>query len=651
MKKITILSFLICASAMAANVQEEEFFSEGVHLGESIISTTGTEMTLLDEATNVALISKDQIEEKNYKNVEDILKDNPNVNIVYSKNGPVIDMRGSGDAALSNVKVLLNGVAINPLNAFNKSLSINSIPVSNIERIEIAPGGGAVLYGNGVSGGVVNIITKDNTKNGGFVETDYSSYNSKRLAAGGNYNINDKLSFGVNYSGQNNHGYRKEDKLSNDFIDGNLVYKLSDVHKFKLEASRFVENENSTDGAAKTILENDRKAPGNVYSDTKFTRESFVGKYEFTPNKTFNFFTTVYNNTIKNDGISTDYSKTKPTVSTEDIKENTTGALLKSVINYDKGSLIVGLDTIESNYKGNTLSSKAAKSKNDYQKDIVSSYILNRYNLTEKLEFTLGYRYEWAKYDLKTTDASGTAKSKIDDNNRAYEGVISYKYRDTGNVFFRYEKGYMSPTPGQLTDKKDGLLTFNNVQSETSDTFEIGIKDYVLDNTFASLSFFKIDKDKEISKTKIDNDNITWHNINKTTRDGIELNVENYFGNLTLKEGITYINAVEKGGSSDGDRLEEVPRVKLNLGANYKFTPKFDGTVTYLYVGDKIAQGIKNKSYNTVDLALRYKVTQDFTLKAGINNVFDEHYNLVEKKDVARPAPGRNFFVGAKVTF
>ena len=163
MKRIAILSFLICASAMAATIQEEEFFSEGVHLAESIISTTGTEMTLLDEATNV--------------------------------------------------KVLLDGVAINPLNAFNKSLSINSIPVSNIERIEIAPGGGAVLYGNGVSGGVVNIITKGNTKNGGYLESDYSSYNSKRLAAGGNYNINDKLSFGVNYSGQNNHRYRREEKL------------------------------------------------------------------------------------------------------------------------------------------------------------------------------------------------------------------------------------------------------------------------------------------------------------------------------------------------------------------------------------------------------------------------------------------------------
>ncbi|MGL4673067.1 TonB-dependent receptor, partial [Cetobacterium sp.] len=627
------------------------FYSEGVHLGETVISTMGTEMSLLDEATNVALISKEKIEEKNYKNVEEILKDNSNVNIVYSKNGPVVDMRGSGDSALSNVKVLVDGVAINPLNTFNKALSINSIPVSTIERIEIAPGGGAVLYGNGVSGGVVNIITKEKAKNSGYVETDFSSYDGKRVSAGGNYNINKDLSFGINYSGQNSKGYRRDEEVKNDFIDGNIAYTISDAHKVKFLASRFVENEIDTDNAKHSVLEEDRRAAGNVYTDSKFVRESYVGKYEFTPNKTVNMFATVYNNKIKNEGVSTDISKTSSNISSQTSKEDTTGMLLKTVVNYDSGSLILGLDTINSEFDGKALSAKGVSTKNDYKKEILSPYILNRYDLTEKLEFTTGYRYEWAKYDLKTETTTESGENKLKDSNEAYEGVLSYKYSDSGNVFFRYERGYMSPTPGQMTDKVEGKLSFNSLEAETSDTFEVGIKDYISDNTFASLSVFKINKDKEISKTKKDNDNITWNNINKTSRDGIELNIENYLGPLTLTEGITYINAVQKGGDSDGDRLEEVPRVKVNLGANYKFTSKIDGTVSYLYIGDKMAQGIKNKSYDTVDLSLRYKPNETLTLKAGVNNVFNEKYNLVEKSDVATPAMERNFFVGAKVVF
>ena len=68
--------------------------------------------------------------------------------------------------------------------------------MSIIERIEIAPGGGAVLYGNGVSGGVVNIITKSEFKNTGYIEGDYDSYNSKKIATGATAKVTDNLAVG-----------------------------------------------------------------------------------------------------------------------------------------------------------------------------------------------------------------------------------------------------------------------------------------------------------------------------------------------------------------------------------------------------------------------------------------------------------------------
>ena len=108
MKKLAILSFLICASAVA-NAQET------IHLGETVVTSMGFETTLLDEPTNISIITQEQIEEKNYKNVTEALSDNPAINIVRTKNGTAIDMRGSGESATSNVKILVDGVAINPL--------------------------------------------------------------------------------------------------------------------------------------------------------------------------------------------------------------------------------------------------------------------------------------------------------------------------------------------------------------------------------------------------------------------------------------------------------------------------------------------------------------------------------------------------------
>ena len=156
-------------------------------------------------------------------------------------------------------------------------------------------------------------------------------------------------------------------------------------------------------------------------------------------------------------------------------------------------------DVIEGKHEGDGFSTSKGKSVpyvRDYKKDTISPYILNKYNLTEKLEFTAGFRYEWADYDLAGTDVN----RKFDEENKSYEGVLSYKYRDTGNVFFRYEKGFMSPTPGQLGSVEDKSKT---LQSETSDTFEIGVKDYITSNTFVSLTFYRLEKDNEINSYKL----------------------------------------------------------------------------------------------------------------------------------------------------
>lgn len=643
MKKLAILSFLICASAVA-NAQES------IHLGETVVTSMGFETTLLDEPTNISIITQEQIEEKNYKNVTEALSDNPAISIVRTKNGTAIDMRGSGESATSNVKILVDGVAINPLSNSPKGSGLDTIPMSIIERIEIAPGGGAVLYGNGVSGGVVNIITKSEFKNTGYIEGDYDSYNSKKIATGATAKVTDNLAVGVNYAGQNNRGYRKGNKGANDYIDGNIQYKLSDKHKFSLKGSRFVENETTTSMPTKLQLESDRRAKGSTYTERNITRENLTGKYEYTPNKDFNFTTTLYTTKMYNDGHTYDPKKKKNTAE-DDLQETTNGVLLKANQNYENGSIIVGVDVIEGKHEGDGFSTSGGKSVpyvRDYKKDTISPYILNKYDLTEKLEFTAGFRYEWADYDLAGTDVN----RKFDEENKSYEGVLSYKYRDTGNIFFRYEKGFMSPTPGQLGSVEDKSKT---LQSETSDTFEIGVKDYITSNTFVSLTFYRLEKDNEINSYKPDPEGPKYYdNIGKTRRNGIEFSMENYFGNLTLTSGFNYIDAVAKSDTDDystGDRLTDIPRFKASIGANYKFTPKFDANISYRYTGDKISKGITTPAVNVTDIGMRYRVTENLTLKAGINNVFNEIYYTTEKTDSATPADERNYYVGFKMTF
>ncbi|WP_211494231.1 TonB-dependent receptor plug domain-containing protein, partial [Fusobacterium sp. DD4] len=160
-KRVGILSFIICATAFASG--------NTIELGKSVIQNKSYNREFIKApkmSKNTYIVTKEQIQEKNYKNVEDVLRDAPGVVVQNTAFGPRVDMRGSGEKSLSRVKIMVDGISINPTEENMSSLPINSIPIESISKIEIIPGGGATLYGSGSVGGVVNIQTNSNaTKN------------------------------------------------------------------------------------------------------------------------------------------------------------------------------------------------------------------------------------------------------------------------------------------------------------------------------------------------------------------------------------------------------------------------------------------------------------------------------------------------------
>ncbi len=71
---------------------------------------------------------------------------------------PQIDMRGFGITGNQNTLVLLDGQRMNE----NELVGIrcSTVPLDSIERIEVLRSSGAVTYGAGATGGVINIVTR-----------------------------------------------------------------------------------------------------------------------------------------------------------------------------------------------------------------------------------------------------------------------------------------------------------------------------------------------------------------------------------------------------------------------------------------------------------------------------------------------------------
>lgn len=69
-----------------------------------------------------------------------------------------LDLRGFGSTSDSNQVVIVDGQRLNEADLTSAGLS--SIPIATVHRIEVLRGTGAVLYGEGATGGVIIITTK-----------------------------------------------------------------------------------------------------------------------------------------------------------------------------------------------------------------------------------------------------------------------------------------------------------------------------------------------------------------------------------------------------------------------------------------------------------------------------------------------------------
>lgn len=76
----------------------------------------------------------------------------------YGGGDYALDLRGFGTTAAGNQVIIVDGMKMNEADLGGTRLA--GIPIDSVERIEVIRGSGAVLYGEGATGGVIVITTK-----------------------------------------------------------------------------------------------------------------------------------------------------------------------------------------------------------------------------------------------------------------------------------------------------------------------------------------------------------------------------------------------------------------------------------------------------------------------------------------------------------
>lgn len=723
MKKTLLAAFIVSAAAYAENTAE-------VTLDKTYVkSTNGFEESLQNTPKNIQVITQSEIEEKNYKDVYEILKNSPLITIKNDAIGQSIEMRGSGLNSKGTVQVMVDGMSLNPIDINHGTLPLNSIPVSNIEKIEILPGGNGVLFGDGANGGVVNIITKDSVeKSESYVGARYGSNNEKIFKAGTAAKINDRFSVLVNYQGEDSKTNRDDETNKNYNVDATGLIKIDDKSNLSIRYAHYEKETKTADLLTRDEWKADNNQSGVDKTGSQLPESgtiSLVGRNMKISGKLDNSYDILSKSEIKRDDISANYKREL----TDNLDFNLTASWQKTTndINQKEMNVIYsdslrGYASYYADYNGTFTEEKfkinpslkynygeksyfilgydykLQKSQRDFdnfldmykvynldsEKESHGAYIFNK-TAVGQFEFMQGVRREWTYFD--TTKNShyyhkvmpsgvipiyptgyidgGLKQSKIKKSmiNDSYEAAVNYIYSDTGNIYVRAEQSFRTPAPTEFQNKAMGTgYSINDLDAETNQTLEIGLKDYVL-GSVVQLNAFVGRTKGEIYYDEISHGNEwAYYNLDETQRKGVELNLSQDYGKLFFFEGISYVDAEITENSDDksieGNQVPYTSKLNANIGTGVRWTDKFNTILTFNYKDGYYldrANKYKARSYITLDLTANYSMDNGLKLYGGINNLLDrqnfDQEALENGVQVYDPASERSFYAGFEYRF
>ncbi|MDL1964939.1 MAG: TonB-dependent receptor plug domain-containing protein, partial [Deltaproteobacteria bacterium] len=173
--KLFLLVILLSALLFTNMTEAEEKESEVYKLDEIVVTATKSEKTIMDAPGSVDVITKDEINKRNIKDIDEAVRMIPGIYDLKRKGfadiSPSINIRGV--YGTNRNLILIDGQPVSE-HVWRR------FPLELIEKIEVVKGPFSSLYGSNAMGGVVNIITSEpKEKLEMTINTGFESNNSQ----------------------------------------------------------------------------------------------------------------------------------------------------------------------------------------------------------------------------------------------------------------------------------------------------------------------------------------------------------------------------------------------------------------------------------------------------------------------------------------
>ena len=674
---LVFILFLIGNNSWLAEADESEdepFVFEPLLVEAKKFKTKDTEATFASEIYN-----QKEIIESGAKTIYDFLNQNTSVVSMPSSGNPFnqkIDMRGFGiSEGFQSIVITVNGRRLNNIDSVPQNLS--SIPIQNIDRIEITKGSGSVIYGDGATGGTIQIYTRDATDSniavsagnyGRYTTTMNTGFSTEKFqfSAFGDYYKQG------GYSDKDPNGKRDEGELSN--------YKVRFEYK-PTESSKFFIAKKSTD------LE--YRYPNPL---TKETFESNPGSSDRVNTGHTNFTHQLEDtdsielgSSIRLDErfeLRLDYSRLDQTRvivdgawGTESHKKYT-NHYYDGNMKYDKGPLqvVTGIQVFDGARRDDISSPSNTSTKKN-----IGFYTQGQYNFNSTV-LSLGARKELIDYAFTSNTKPSTEKEY---DYEAFDIGINKPLSKNTNIFSNFNYAFQTPD-------LDWLFTWDGkfqgyIDPVKTSTLNIGLN-HLTSNSKTKLTLFGSKLRNELIFSKqlgALGNNVS---IDKSSKYGLELqNKYAFTDSISVSINYAYIRAIIDQEGSDancinncaGNDLPGVSRHNLTLGVNLRPSENSKVILTQSYRSSAFSDedlnnaedssgssspSQKTKEFIKTDLAYLYTYknksdkgilgSHQIDFSAKVENLFERSHGIWLQDDVIYPSNfTRNFMFGAEFKY
>lgn len=590
-----------------------------------VVTATKTPHTLGDVPADTVLITKDDIEKSHAKTISELLNEIPGFN--FSQQSDLASAMGYKNTIRGlNVEsrymlVLVDGQRIftgyhsGGMASAGFSHSVNVVPVSMIERIEVVKGPASALYGSDAITGVLNIITKKTSDtfeaNAGVTYgvyrvagTDYAGNKAQEtnrerknayLSISGPFS--EKIKAGLHLNREENDGidYIKSD-IDKSYVNANIEFTPNDYIRTNIGAEYIKYNYEN-----KTIVDKKIESSKRFYGslDYEITKDQIINFNAYYQNLNANFKTR-------------DYGNQKADVSYEVANLQYSNYVLENQ------AITVGVEYMLESLDTNLVSDKEISTKSFYAQDEI-------YFFDDVLVFVPGFRYD------KNSDYGDELNPKL---NILYNITNSTKIKALVGTSFKAPNAFDTSTKPIL---HNAFWSFSNpdLKPEKSLTYQLSLEQAFLNNALLmTTTYYHTNVKDKISKLSTGETHkglpiIKSINIDEVMIDGFEFALRyNFYENFGFNLAYAYTNAKNK---KTKETLVDVPKNSLSASVDYE-NKGFD-------FGGMLSLDYTSKQRNSIFLPTMENHTDEFTtvglsvwkgfakkgkIKLDVNNIFNQ---------------------------